>query len=64
MARFVIMRNKMHVENACRYAPLYSNDNPILHEADVFRITVPPDDEYSFSALSPIILAVPRGSSV
>ena len=91
MAKFVIMKDKMYVENACRakrdgditpdnlepdpknpriasffrnlgiidtmgsgtrrlfkYVPYYSNALPILHEADVFRITVPLDDNYSF----------------
>ena len=33
-----------------KYVPFYSNANPILHEGDVFRITVPLDDEYSFDA--------------
>ena len=93
IAKFVIMRDKMYVENACRakrdsditpdnlepearnpriaavfrtighidalgsgtrrlfhYVPFYSNAKPILHEGDVFRITVPLDDEYSFDA--------------
>ena len=93
MAKFVIMKDKMYVENACRakrdgditpenlepdpknpriaaffrnlgiidtmgsgtrrlfkYVPYYSNARPTLHEADIFRITVPLDDNYSFDA--------------
>ena len=93
IAKFVIMRDKMYVENACRakreadittenlepeaknpriaavfrtiglidalgsgtrrlfkYVPFYSNALPIIREADVFRITVPLNDDYSFDA--------------
>ena len=92
-AKFVIMKDKMYVENACRakreseitpdnlepeaknpriaavfrtighidalesgtrrlfkYVPFYSNALPVIKEADVFRITVPLNDEYSFDA--------------
>ncbi|MBP5640051.1 MAG: putative DNA binding domain-containing protein [Victivallales bacterium] len=92
-AKFVIMKDKMYVENACRakrdseitpdnlepeaknpriaavfrtighidtlgsgtrrlfkYVPLYSNAPPTIKEADIFRITVPLDDSYSFDA--------------
>ncbi len=34
-----------------KYVPFYSNAKPIIKEADVFRITVPLDDSYSFDAL-------------
>lgn len=93
IAKFVIMRDKMYVENACRakrevdittenlepeaknpriaavfrtiglidslgsgtrrlfkYVPFYSNALPIIREADIFRITVPLNDDYSFDA--------------
>ncbi len=90
-ARFVIMKDEMFVENACRakqeiditpenlvpdsknptiasffrnigladelgsgvrrlfkYVPLYSNAIPTMKEADIFRITVPLNDLYSY----------------
>jgi len=93
IAKFIIMKDKMFVENACRakrereitpenlepdsknpriaaffknlylvdelgsgtrklfkYVPFYSNAKPILQEADIFRIIVPLDDDYSFDA--------------
>ena len=93
IAKFIIMKDKMVVENACRarrereitpenlepdsknpriaaffknlylvdelgsgtrklfkYVPFYSNAKPVLHEADIFRIIVPLDDDYSFDA--------------
>ena len=93
IAKFVIMKDKMFVENACRakrereitpenlepdsknpriaaffknlylvdelgsgtrklfkYVPFYSNAKPVLQEADIFRIIVPLDDDYSFDA--------------
>ena len=94
-AKFVIMKDKMFVENACRareemditpenldpdsknptiaaffrnigfadelgsgvrrlfkYVPFYSNAQPSMHEADVFRITVPLDDLYSYDEMT------------
>ena len=33
-----------------KYVPLYSNALPNIKKADVFRITVPLDDGYSFDA--------------
>ena len=94
-AKFVIMKDKMFVENACRareemditpenlepdsknptiaaffrnigfadelgsgvrrlfkYVPFYSNARPSMHEADVFRITVPLDDLYSYDEMT------------
>ena len=94
-AKFVIMKDKMYVENACRareemditpenlepdsknptiaaffrnigfadelgsgvkrlfkYVPFYSNAQPSMHEADVFRITVPLDDLYSYDEMT------------
>ena len=94
-AKFVIMKDKMFVENACRareemditpenlepdsknptiaaffrnigladelgsgvrrlfkYVPYYSNAQPSMHEADIFRITVPLDDLYSYDEMT------------
>lgn len=93
VAKFVIEKDKMFVENACRatkqeeltpenfvpisknpiiasffttignsdelgsgtrnlfkYSKLYSGQNPIMKEDDIFKITVPLDENYSFDA--------------
>lgn len=93
VAKFVIEKDKMFVENACRasrqeeltpenfvpisknpiiasffttignadelgsgtrnifkYTKLYSGKNPVMKEDDIFKITVPLDDSYSFDA--------------
>lgn len=36
------------VRNLFKYTKFYSGKSPIFHEGDVFRITVPLDDSYSF----------------
>ena len=36
-----------------RYTKLYSGNNPTFAESDIFRITVPLDELYSFDALEP-----------
>lgn len=40
------------VRRLFKYVPLYSNAQPTMREADVFRITIPLNDLYSFDALT------------
>ncbi|MBQ4406810.1 MAG: putative DNA binding domain-containing protein [Bacteroidales bacterium] len=41
------------VRKMFRYTKLYSGENPTFAESDIFRITVPLDELYSFDALEP-----------
>ena len=41
------------VRKMFRYTKLYSGNNPTFAESDIFRITVPLDELYSFDALEP-----------